>query len=214
MPSLAAPPFWKSLKAFTLIELLVVLTVIGILATLVLPVVGAMKRDAECTQCANNLKQLAMACILYSNDNENQLPAGLLPANPVNDGYWHRMIWPYLYPNISFSLPAGKKSVYLCPSDTHPYSGVISYGLNVWISPNGDPALQGSRTTVKASTFLLMDYDGNTSPDYVASKSISAPLLRADHSGKVNVARVDASVTAMTPAEIGTPDSNPTLWKP
>ncbi len=55
---------------FTLIELLVVIAIIAILAAILLPVLAASKRRAQQAQCANNLKQLGMADLMYVADNK------------------------------------------------------------------------------------------------------------------------------------------------
>ncbi len=60
---------------FTLIELMVVIAIIGILIGLLLPVVGRIRENGRQVVCANNQRQIAIACMLYAEDNDGFLPS-------------------------------------------------------------------------------------------------------------------------------------------
>lgn len=66
------PP--RSRHAFTLIELLSAIAVLGILAAILLPVVGAVRHKARTAQGLSNLRQLSLACINYAHENGDLLP--------------------------------------------------------------------------------------------------------------------------------------------
>jgi len=67
----------KKFKGFTLIELLVVIAIIAILAAILFPVFAQAREAARKTQCLSNMKQQALAGIMYANDYDEVLvPAG------------------------------------------------------------------------------------------------------------------------------------------
>lgn len=61
-------------RAFTLIELLTVIAIIGILAAIIIPTVGAVRNSARSANCTSNLRQIASAVLISVNDNRGLLP--------------------------------------------------------------------------------------------------------------------------------------------
>lgn len=66
---------YNSLRGFTLVELLVVIAIIGILVALLLPAIQSAREAARRTSCLNNLRQVGLATVNFS-DTNGSFPPG------------------------------------------------------------------------------------------------------------------------------------------
>ncbi len=76
--------------AFTLIELLVVIAIIAILAAILFPVFAQAKSAAKQSANVSNMKQIALAGLLYSSDYDDGMPAS-------GDNGWGKYYWLFLW---------------------------------------------------------------------------------------------------------------------
>src|SRR5688572_7075138 len=88
---------------FTLIELLVVVGIIAVLLSIILPTVGAVRRQSRTVKCLAHLKQIGQGFQAYASNFEGAYPvavhhtSGYIPLAPdTPEVRWYTLIAPYV----------------------------------------------------------------------------------------------------------------------
>ena len=106
-------------RGFTLIELLVVIAIIGLLASLLAPALASAKEKSRAIACVNNVRQIGLATVMFSDDND-----GSLPLSEHQGKSWVGSLIPY----------GGTKGIYRCPSDKN-RTRLYSFAVNDFLLP-------------------------------------------------------------------------------
>ena len=87
---------YSTRNAFTLVELLVVIAIVGVLVALLLPAVQAARESARRASCTNNMRQLGLAVINFT-DAHGKLPVSNRPGGSTTSPRysWALMMLPY-----------------------------------------------------------------------------------------------------------------------
>jgi prepilin-type N-terminal cleavage/methylation domain-containing protein/prepilin-type processing-associated H-X9-DG protein len=188
-------------KGFTLIELLVVIAIIAILAAILFPVFAKAREKARQTSCLSNIKQLALANLMYAQDYDEKLCRFEYMADAVRRLTWMPQLLPYIKNTQIFICPSKADTQYIELRDVA-QTGMASIGMNNdWTNAGGYGEFEALAQFLKpAQTIMLADSSAmgtGSTPDrlgYVVTDGagIDVPWgVSSRHNGGSNVGFID-----------------------
>jgi prepilin-type N-terminal cleavage/methylation domain-containing protein/prepilin-type processing-associated H-X9-DG protein len=203
---------------FTLLELLVVIGVIGILASLVLPVLHRARENTRKAVCLNNLRQFSIAANLYGSDFTrlpmilNWLYAQTTTSHAdVSSG----QLYPYLKSRAVYLCPVKQAEIDPTPASTGVPRPDHSYSMNCEMCHAHDitACLTPAKTVffVETTNFIDTVEGGLSGPSDVMSGPFMAGF---PHHCRANFLMVDGHVQELTPKQMNSTATTAEFWYP
>jgi prepilin-type N-terminal cleavage/methylation domain-containing protein/prepilin-type processing-associated H-X9-DG protein len=205
--------------AFTLVELLVVVAIIAILAALGIPLVKTTIEKGNSTKCVNNLRQIGVAIIQYTADNDGYLPYSYGPTVPGGEDSFsgYNAALPQLL-NVGVNSKAFPTSGdYLKPTARHPFNcpsckiASRTYTANEGVMgvtfTNRYPQRKLNALSDVSKLVLIADdtagdpAPNNTGPDYF-NETEYLTRIGMRHNGKANILFADFHIEAISKTDL------------
>lgn len=195
-------------RGFMLVELLVVIAVIGLLAGLLFPALRSARQKADTAKCANHLRQLGQATLMYCQDSDDYLPFAWYNDGDASANNFHGLLMPLMYRCEFDGYGDFEYGVFACPTrlkeplvGSNPFK--ISYGMNAYnaVKYPEQPTRRIGQVTNSSLTVLMADIDFRF--NHPAIRSLGPDQVGYKHTKKANILFFDGHVAAYAQAETG-----------
>lgn len=191
--------------AFTLVELLAVIAMIGILAAILIPVIGSVLDQADTAKSTSNLRNLGSATSLYVADNNYEVPMrGVRPnfSNPP----WYISLSDYIGITLKGQGSVGfheesADNILRNPA-TEDTDKPVNYAPSMSCSAEGNTKGMIVKVTdiVSPSSKVWLS---TSTQSYSYNPYLSPPLgIEYPHDGHANVLYFDGSVALIPESEV------------
>lgn len=197
---------------FTLIELLTVIAIIGILAAIIIPVVGRARESARNARCVGNLRGMGPAFMAFAADNKERFPPGWVSSDGSPKNNWWYRLSPYLGIHLPDSPAWGDIKRANAPggplgcmntdaSETASYKMTYSHRNYLGSSAPKDIGLPVSAIRTPAASLLVAE--GREHPEFHnANPTDVAWGLVYPHRDKLNALFADGHVGSFTQKQL------------
>lgn len=201
---------------FTLIELLTVIAIIGILAAILIPVVGSVRQRARATTIVSDMRQIGLVLLAYASENKDRLPPLRSFDSATNlNLHWNQLAASELLKNVPVNTIITDRSWWLRTNpivrnpmlpDERVEAYSTGYAMNLFVSENhyrqaNPPSWEGylrhmtplTALREPARTPLLVPHWNWHTGDLLSGTQLANPDLTKDLliNGKLNVVFVD-----------------------